>query len=1061
MSFTVYKSSAGSGKTSTLVKEYLKIVLQDPSRFRNILAITFTNKAAAEMKERILVALTELSSLPSEKESKTIKYLLPELITQTGLNEQEIIQKAKKTLTLILHNYADFGICTIDSFTYRIVRTFAHDLHIPMNFDVEMETDELIAQSVDLLLNNVGIDSKLTKVLVDFTEHKTDQEKNWHVETDLQETAQLLLKEEGHHHIEKIKHLSIDDFLHIHKKIMSSINLFEKNCIEIAEKADALILQNNISFSSFSQGDKGIGNYFRKIKNKNLESLKPNNYVVATIEQGKWYSAKATPDEKSGIDSIKNKLTEYYVSLQELITLQYNHYKLLLLISKNLYPVALLNEIHKLLKQIKDEKNIVHISEFNQKIAEIVLKEPIPFIYERLGERYKHFLIDEFQDTSILQWQNLLPLIENSLSENNFNMVVGDGKQAIYRWRNGEVEQFDKLPLLIQTDKDDILQERENALKLHYHEEKLFSNYRSKAELIDFNNQFFRIISETLSPDLQGIYNNLEQQFNPENTGGFVRISFSDGSFNKQQLLESQNEQIVQLIIELKEQHFEWKDIAILCRKNDVASQIARTLIEHNIDVVSAESLLLGNSPVVKFIFAILRFIQNPLDDIAKVEIINYLVKNNKIISVGLHEDLKEAIARNDKDTAKKFNAFLQKYGFSIFSENLIILPVYDICEKIIRTFSLNIPANPDVEFYMDAVYTYSMRNGVSITEFIDWWEEQKNKRSIVVAEEMNAVRIMTIHKAKGLEFPVVIFPMATDTVRRSKDSVWIDLDEPDINDLKTFLVPMQNSLQETAFESLFTQETNKSFLDLVNLLYVVMTRPSERMYIFTQQAEAKNKAPHSIPELLKYFLTKTGLWKDSQTNYEFGNPIMHGEGADRENKSEHFEIKNFVSSEWREKLMLRAEKYITTNPENSVQSNEWGNLFHSVLAKIITQNDIEPVLSNLFKNGEISEKNKRILSDKIHTLLSIPEIQPYFEEGLLIKCEQEIIAPEGKVFRPDRIVFYPDKTVVIDYKTGTPADHHQEQIKQYAFLLNEIQNTPVLKKIIYIDTNEIIDVQE
>ena len=1062
MSFTVYKSSAGSGKTFVLVKEYLQIVLKSPDKYKHILAITFTNKAAAEMKERILLALKELSQSPINLETKTYKFLLPELIKNTGFSEQEISERAGKALKLILHNYADFAVCTIDSFTYRIIRTFAHDLQLPMDFEIEMDSEELVEQTIDLLINNAGLDEKLTKILVDFTEQKTDLEKNWHIEQDLCDIAMLLMKEEGQMQIEKIRQMNLDDFISISKKISAIMDVFEEKLFEISGKADSLITEKNILSAAFAQGDKGISKYFQKIKNKNLKDILPNVYVRATIENNKWYSAKATSDEKNVIDSIKEKLTEYYNQIQELISSQYQQYKLFQLIRKNLYPVALLNEINHLLQQIKTENNIVHISEFNQRITDIVMNEPVPFIYERLGERFNHFLIDEFQDTSLLQWQNLLPLIENSLAENNFNMVVGDGKQAIYRWRNGEVEQFDKLPYLIQNQKNEIILEREKALINHYKEEKLHSNYRSKSEIVDFNNVFFREISSTLPIELQSIYQSLEQKFNTQNSGGFVQIDFSDKDLKKQEILQEHCVKTESIIRELLEQNFQLKDIAILCRKNDIASNIARYLIEKNIDVVSTESLLLSHSPIIKFIYALLRFLNNPTDDIAKVEIINYLIKTNKIISGGMHEDIKGAIARNDKDSAKKFLGYLSKYGFSLSIDELSDIPVFDLCEKLIRTFSLNIPANPDIEFFLDAVLKFSRKNGINTGDFIDWWEEQKDKQSIIVPEEMNAVRIMTVHKAKGLEFPAVIFPMAIDKVKRSKDSAWVSLQEKEFPELKSFLIPLQSTLQDTAFEPVQTEENNKSYLDLVNLLYVVMTRPSERMYVLSQSAEIKNETPKSLSELFIYFLKKKNSWEDAKNIYSFGIPTPHqSKNAEEEINDERFEIKNLISSAWREKVSIRHESSVYETKGNTLLSNEWGTLVHAALSKIITYNDTETVLNSMFISGEINKETQQILSEKIQSLLSNPDIRPYFEIGLQVICEQDILTHEGKIFRPDRIVLDKDKTTVIDYKTGMKDKKYEEQISIYAQLLKEIQGNPVEKKIIYIDENIIVNIPE
>ena len=501
MNFTVYKSSAGSGKTYTLVREYLKLVLTEPHKFRHILAITFTNKAANEMKQRIINSLKEISDFSSFSGSIAVKFMLPELEKETGLDRNSISENAGKVLELILHNYSDFAICTIDSFVHRIIRSFAFDLHLPLNFEVEVDTDDLIAKVIDILISNVGTDEKLTRMLINFTQSKTDDEKSWHIENDLTEIAKILTKEDGQIHIEKLKKLNLDDFSQINRQVNTIIRRFENTLTDYAKDADNLIKSKGIPHQAFYRGSSGICKYFEYLVNKRFDKVLPNSYVIKTIEEDKWYSGKANTNEKAAIDEIKENIRLAYERITEYIDKHYPKYVILNEIRKNLYPVAVLNEIEKVMDDYKSENNIVLISEFNKRIADIVLSEPVPFIYERLGEKYKHFLIDEFQDTSVLQWLNLLPLIDNSLSEGNFNMVVGDGKQAIYRWRSGEVEQFAKLPKIYKKKDDPVLIQREQSLERNYQPEVLEHNYRSKAEIVNFNNDFFAEISEILKEE--------------------------------------------------------------------------------------------------------------------------------------------------------------------------------------------------------------------------------------------------------------------------------------------------------------------------------------------------------------------------------------------------------------------------------------------------------------------------------------------------------------------------------------------------------------------------------
>ncbi|MBL4653901.1 MAG: UvrD-helicase domain-containing protein, partial [Flavobacteriales bacterium] len=402
--FTVYKSSAGSGKTFTLVKEYLKIALgsQQSDRYRGILAITFTNKAAKEMKERIIDSLTKCTNNEAFD-------MLDILCEELNESESVLCERATKTLEHILHHYADFGISTIDKFVHKIVRTFAHDLKIPINFEVEMDGEQLISSAVDQLLEQVGSNQELTKVLIEFTEGKTDDEKSWHIENDIKDYAKNLLKEEGQLHIERLRNLKLKDFFKLRNSIHKKVKDAELNISTIGNEGIEIINSKEIEKTSFFGGG-AVPTYFKYLAEVKIKNLEPTATLQKIIDGGKWFSGKCTPADRASIENIQDELTNLYHKSTKIIETSLSDLILYQSIEKNIYALALLNEIEEEINLIKQEQNILHISEFNKKIAKIVLNEPAPFIYERLGERYRNYLIDEFQDTSELQFQNLLPL---------------------------------------------------------------------------------------------------------------------------------------------------------------------------------------------------------------------------------------------------------------------------------------------------------------------------------------------------------------------------------------------------------------------------------------------------------------------------------------------------------------------------------------------------------------------------------------------------------------------------------------------------------------------------
>lgn len=1043
MSFTVYKSSAGSGKTYTLVKEYLKLVINKPDEFRHILAITFTNKAANEMKSRIVQYLKELSEPELNQDSTTIKYLLPELVNALNLREEIIYKRSKQTLELILHNYAEFAISTIDSFFHKIVRTFAFDLEIPLNFEVELDTEKLINQSVDILISRVGNDKDLTRALVDFTLSKTENDKSWHIESDLAKHAKQLFDEDSQKNIDKLKKLSVYDFIEFKKKIYSSLKIYENLITSTAEEASSLINQNNIPTDTFFHGKTGIGNYFHHLSQGRFDKTAPNSFVSKTIEEDKWYSAKADSEDKMSIDSIKSKLIEIFNNLQSIIESGNEKYIIYSLLYKNIFPIAVLNEIEKIISEKNADENKVPISEFNKRISNVIIEESVPFIYERIGEKYHHFLIDEFQDTSVLQWQNLIPLIDNSLADNNFNMVVGDGKQAIYRWRSGDVEQFQKLPEINIINKNQILQERENSLKRHYETKKLDTNYRSKKEIVDFNNDFFDVISKKIPQPYDSIYDESSQLVRENNDGGYIQIQFADKSENFQ---EQNIEKTIEIITDLLLDNFQLKDIAILCRSNKNASYIARNLIAADFNVISSESLLLSTSPKVSFIISFIKFLLEPNDEVIKTEIINFLSKTNKISET---EFISFLIDSSEKEQLKVFIKFIEN-NFDGFSYSLLKnLTNYEICEELIRIFNLNSDVDPYLQFFLDNVLEFSIKNNSNISDFVDWWEESKNKLSIIVPEGLNAVNIMTIHKAKGLQFPVVIYPFASEKAKNTKNNLWTDFSDRELPGLNTILLPTSKSLEETQFSELYADERSKSLLDLINTLYVVMTRPTDRLYIISSTPSKSFTEINSIPNALAYYLNAKDLWIQEQETYEFG---IKQNFISEKTKDVNYTLKSFISADWKNKILLSIKAPESWDIEDPSKNQDWGNLIHLVLSKITDYSESENVLENLFQQGIIDKEQISSISEKLEQLFSYPEIKVFFEQGLITKNEIDILLPNGKTFRPDRVILEKEKAIIIDYKTAKPIESHKNQLDKYAGTLFEMGFLNIEKYIIYIE---------
>ena len=685
-------------------------------------------------------------------------------------------------------------------------------------------------------------------------------------------------------------------------------------------------------------------------------------------------------------------------------------------------------------------------------IAKIVMNEPIPFIYERLGEKYNNYLIDEFQDTSVLQFQNLLPLIDNSLASGNFTMLVGDGKQAIYRWRGGEVEQFAMLPEIFKHNDNELVLERQDALIRNHNPQVLDKNYRSKQEVIEFNNSVFKTLSDKLNPKYQSIYKDLKQGFKTENTGGYVQVEFVVGE--KEEFRDLNKQRALEVIKELLNDNYKLKDIAILVRKNTDGSDIANYLTQNGIEVISSDSLLLSNSTEINFIHSLLKYLANTSDNITQTEILEYLVAAKYLES----NSLEKVILLKNKSGLL---SIIKSAGINFSIAHLSKMALYELCEELIRVFRLNAKPDAYIQFFLDEVLNYSIKKNNNLNDFIEYWEEKKLKASLIVPQGMDAVSIMTIHRAKGLEFPVVILPFSNSKVTNGKDNLWIDLHNDKLPNLPSALVPVSASLEETEYVKLYTDEKNKSLLDNLNVLYVGFTRAEERMYIFTGKPSKTPDNLGTVSDMLCYYYQQKGEWNEGKTVYTFGDRVNHKVSTSNlKPETLNYKLETFNSNQWRENIKMRAAAPSIWNTEFADTKKDYGVVVHSALAKVKTETDIEPALKAMCAEGLITNEEKTNLLVTLTKIVNLPSLKAYFSEGLTIKNEAEIITLAGDLFRPDRVILTGKTAVVIDYKTGEEIPKHKQQIIQYADLLIEMGYSVSEKLLVYIEEEKVVLVQ-
>lgn len=1040
-SFSIYDASAGSGKTYTLVKEYLKIILSSKKNdaYRNILAITFTNKAVHEMKTRIVGSLTEFAK---EEPSQKSLDLMEHIASEIDLSVIQIKTKSKQIIKHIIHNYAAFDISTIDKFTHKVIRAFAHDLNLPMTFEVTLDTENLLTEAVDAIIAQAGQDETLTKLLVDFTMEKTDDDKSWDISREILDTGRLILNENNRNEISHLKDKSINEFLAIKTKLFTLAKELEKETVGLAEEILFLIESKGIDTKSFSAG------HFPK----HLISIKegkfnPNNKTYHQFEDIKINkTAKDKDIIEEIIPDLLQKLAVIYGVFEKI-----NFYKAFL---KNITPLSLLNTVSNELDKIQSEQNVLSISEFNAIIHREIQNQPAPFIYERLGERYRHFFIDEFQDTSEMQWENLIPLIDNALAgQDDFGakgtlMIVGDPKQSIYRWRGGKAEQFIEL----SKDKNPFSNKDKKI-------EHLDTNYRSYSEVIDFNNDFFKNISVQFDhSDYKDLYENHSHQKSNAKKGGYVNISFlpileknenndEDDALSKSDLYVLATLNIINKALN---DGFEYKDIVVLTRKKSQGVAVANYLTEQKIPLLSSETLLIKNATEVNVIVNVLHYLNNNADLEAKAHILYYLAQNeNEVISIP--DFIAKGMSFNDEID---FEKWLLQYDVSLSFDAIRKKSLYEAVETIVCLFIKPANNNAYVQYFLDIVLERDIRNQAGIADFLIYWEKNGDKFSIPSPEGNNAVRIMTVHKSKGLEFPVVILPFADeDYNRKPKDKLWLDTEE-DVFGLPKALVDNTNAVEgfgELA-SVVFNEKKQEELLDNVNVLYVALTRAEEQLYVISQMiqpSKVSGELPNNMASFFIQFLESKFIFEETKLEYFFGDSQRLSSKL-----NEVSLVKNipFVSKVLKTENIKIAQRDALMWGTHQQEAIAYGNLVHEILSFVTDKNDVEKAISKGIDEGLLVLAQVDNVRRAIYAIITHPEISICFDSGSRVFNEQTILQTDGAILKPDRIVVTPEnEAYLLDYKTGVHNPKYKLQVEKYEYAIEQMGFKVVKKFLVYI----------
>lgn len=1038
--FSIYNASAGSGKTYTLVKEYLRILLQSGTddAYRKILAITFTNKAVAEMKNRIILNLSDFSK---EDPGDRALALMKVLAQETGLSVATIQDKSRSIIKNIIHNYASFDISTIDRFTHKVIRAFAHDLNLSVSFDVSLETDSLLQEAVDAIISKAGENEVLTSLLVDFSLDKTDNDKSWDVTYELFETGRLLIDENNRNELHQFKDKTIEEFLFIKEKLKQSISILEQESKEIANAIFALMESRGVDLKSFSAGH--FPNHIGYIRDGALNSSHKKYFEPEDVRINK--TAKDRELIEGMLGEILSLLHNAYKNYEKK-----NFYQAFL---KNITPLSLLNSIGQELERIQKEQNVLSISEFNAIIHKEIQNQPAPFIYERLGERYRHFFIDEFQDTSQMQWNNLIPLIDNALSGEDLTgdrgtlMIVGDPKQSIYRWRGGKAEQ------LIDLGKDHNPFSNPDREILN-----LDTNYRSYSNVIGFNNEFFSFLSgEFENEDYKTMYAGSLQGINDKN-GGYVNISFIPEI--QQDDVEDVTKDTLYLeatlatIQKVLSNGFAYKDIVLLTRKRTPGVLLANYLTENGIPILSSETLLIENATEVKLIINLLRYLKSNENIEAKAYFLYFAANTQSIIAI--HDFIAEGMAQ---PTEEHLENWLGLHGINISFKNCRKRSLYEAVETIVDAFVKEKSNQSYVQYFLDLVLERDMRTQSGIADFLEYWDKNGSKFSIPSPEGNDAVRIMTIHKSKGLEFPVVIFPFAEEDYSRApRSKMWLDLDDTTFEFQKALVDSNKDVAQygEKASE-LYAIKSQEELLDNINILYVALTRAEEQLHIisnrnFTSRGELTNNMSSYF---IKYLMSKQ-LFNNDVAEYEFGNSVKLSGYRELEAPQQTIKV---VKERFNPRAVKIAQRESLMWGTSRLQAIEFGNVMHEILSFIKTENDIQLAIIKATEEGLIVRSQQDEVEKTLKSVIFHPELNVFFATDNTIFNEQSIIRNDVQTIKPDRVAIKGNTALLLDYKTGAHLKKYEAQLASYQKALEEMGLEVIKKTLVYIsDTINVVN---
>ncbi len=1019
------------------------------------------------MKGRIL---RELHKMAANQKSDYIAFLQ----SKTRNDESVIREKARFILNLLLHNYSHFTITTIDSFFQKVIRSFAHELGLFSGFEVETDTDTVLNESVEQLFRKTTTDEKLRKWLVRFAENKIEGARSWDLRNDILRLGREIHKEifkqiDPAYFKEVISRDAIDAVIPAMKTFAAG---FENSMKQLAAQARPIMQRNGVTPDDFNGKTKSFAQIFGKITaGQTYEISKTVRNAVDNVD---CWSTKSGP-QKPRIDSaFHDGLNQLLKQIVEHSDNNIQAYNTVDIIFKNIYVLGIIADLIQEINDYTTDKNLFLLADSTAFLQKIIAGSDAPFIYEKTGSRVFHYMIDEFQDTSGMQWENFRPLIENSLAGNYRNWVVGDVKQSIYRWRNSD--------WTILSDK--IFQQfPEETTAVH----PLEDNWRSTENIISFNNVFFTCLRQSLQDELDNIIaNNTMVGCQLTSFSNFFTNAYSDciqkvpahhkdgKGYVRMEFLEKEDwqdtalEKLIATVEQLQDTGYRLKDIAILIRDKKSGVEITNYFMQEKInrtgsyryDVISSDALFLQNAPVVQWVVSLLRFLMDPADEL------------NKAFLVNEYKDYLK-IETDNTDIEIALEEFTEK------NVKYKSMPVYELIDTIIVLFRLsnNISNMPYLQSFQDAVLQYGKKNTIDVASFLLWWDDFSSKQVISMPENQDAIRLMTIHASKGLEFKVVIIPFCDwDFVNPNSDSfIWAEPHEKPFDQFKLLPVQLTAAAGKSIFSYEYFKEQIYTKVDNLNLLYVAFTRAIEKLIIFTPQVEIKKESKSTGHLLTMFrnnmaFCTNLEMLDTSKLNFEqseHSSVLEYGVNEPRTNiqepESPSLEITGYKSASIearKSKMVVSGEFRTLSSIGNNLRVK--GNLYHAVFQQIKTIDDVDNAVTELVKRGLLPETETVFLIKEIKTLINNPKVKPWFTDTREVKTEADILLKTGKLNRPDRIMFGSNNVIVIDYKFGEQVEEsHQRQVMNYKYKLQQMGYKNIEAFVWYVFLNKVVQASD